>query len=231
MLPIQSIGAILLGSAIGFSSWGYMMPQADPTQTLLLVNKQNKAPTLPLTLCYPEVLPVEERYAVNTAMRPDAASALAAMFQAAQAEDVALYALSGFRSYSTQKAIFERKKQERGEKAANRSSAKAGYSEHQTGLAMDYKGASTLRGGLSKDIGASPEGQWVAENCWRYGFIVRYPEDQTGVTGYIYEPWHVRYVGKETAERMHALGNPPFEHYIDLVRRERISAMEGEAHE
>ncbi len=227
MLTLQSAAALMLGASIGFGSWQYMMPHQDPVNPLLLVNKQYKAPSVPLALEKPDVPPVSGEVAVNTYMRPDAARALEALFAGAEEEGIHLYALSGYRSYSTQKAIFERKRRERGEKSANMSSAKAGHSEHQTGLAMDFEGESTLGRGLTSDIGESPEGQWVAENCWKYGFILRYAKGMTKVTGYIYEPWHVRYVGEETAARIHALGDIPYEHYMQQLRGERVSAMEA----
>ena len=223
------MAALLLGTAIGFDSWGFMMPQLNPMDSLLLINKKNKAPAIPVALIQPDVDPVEERYRVNTYMRPDAAAALEELFAGAEKDGIKLYALSGFRSYATQKAIFARKRQERGEKIANKSSAKAGYSEHQSGLAMDFEGQSMLGKGLVAEIGESAEGIWVAEHCWEYGFILRYQKDKTDITGYIYEPWHVRYVGKKASKEIHDLGDITFEEYLLHLRAERIREMKGEA--
>ena len=231
MITTGTAAALLLGLSLGFGSWSYMMPHQDPTGTLLLVNKQYKAPTVPLALARPEVHPMNGDVAKNTYMRPEAAAALEEMFAAAAAEGINLYTVSGYRSYATQKAIFSRKSRERGEKVANQTSAKAGQSEHQTGLAMDFEGESMLGQGLRKEIGESPEGIWVAEHCWEYGFILRYARGMTKITGYAYEPWHVRYVGKETSRRIHELGDIPYETYMQRLRTERIEWMEAQGNE
>ena len=227
----SAAAALLLGLSLGFGSWGYMMPHQDPMGTLLLVNKQYKAPTVPLALTRPEVHPMNGDVANNAYMRPDAAAALEEMFSAAEQEGIHLYTVSGYRSYATQKAIFSRKSRERGEKSANMSSAKAGQSEHQTGLAMDFEGESLLGRGLTKEIGNSPEGIWVAQHCWEYGFLLRYGQGMTKITGYVYEPWHVRYVGKETSARIHELGDIPYETYMLMLRKERTQWMEAHGDE
>ncbi|MGN0759360.1 MAG: D-alanyl-D-alanine carboxypeptidase family protein [Candidatus Ventricola sp.] len=203
------------------------MPHQDPTDILILVNKQNRAPAVPVTLVKPDVTPTRESVAENIYMRPEAASALEALFEGAAEAGLTLYATSGYRSYSTQKAIFDRKAAERGEQAANRSVAKPGYSEHQTGLAMDIEGETTLGTGLTEAFGESPEGIWVAEHCHEYGFIIRYPKDKTNITGYIYEPWHIRYVGVEAATEITELG-VTFEEYILMVRGDRIEELKGD---
>ena len=138
-----------------------------------------------------------------------------------------LYATSGYRSYSTQKAIFERKLERMTEEQANDSVAKPGYSEHQTGLAMDIEGETTKGTGLTEAFGESPEGIWAAEHCAEYGFIIRYPKGKTKITGYIYEPWHLRYVGKEAAQEITEMG-VTFEEYIATVRSERIQWLQEE---
>ena len=148
--------------------------------------------------------------------------------QSFPAEDgLTLYATSGYRSYSTQKAIFERKLDRMSEKQANLSVAKPGYSEHQTGLAMDIEGETTKGTGLTEAFGESPEGIWAAEHCAEYGFIIRYPKDKTKITGYIYEPWHLRYVGREAAQEITAL-DVTFEEYIAMVRSDRIQWLQEE---
>ena len=148
--------------------------------------------------------------------------------QSFPAEDgLTLYATSGYRSYSTQKAIFERKLDRMSEKQANLSVAKPGYSEHQTGLAMDIEGETTKGTGLTEAFGESPEGIWAAKHCAEYGFIIRYPKDKTKITGYIYEPWHLRYVGREAAQEITAL-DVTFEEYIAMVRSDRIQWLQEE---
>ena len=227
MLSIRTIASLTLGAAMMFESWGYMMPHQDPTDTLILVNKNNKAPAVPVTLVKPDVQPTREAASENIYMRPEAAAALEDLFEAAAQDGITLYATSGYRSYSTQKAIFERKLERMDEKQANASVAKPGYSEHQTGLAMDIEGETTKGTGLTEAFGESPEGIWTAEHCAEYGFIIRYPKGKTNITGYIYEPWHLRYVGKEAAAEITELG-VTFEEYILAVRSERIETMQEE---
>lgn len=227
MLSIRTIASLTLGAAMMFESWGYIMPHQDPTDTLILVNKNNKAPAVPVTLVKPDVQPTREAVSENIYMRPEAAAALEDLFEAAAQDGITLYATSGYRSYSTQKAIFERKLERMDEKQANASVAKPGYSEHQTGLAMDIEGETTKGTGLTEAFGESPEGIWTAEHCAEYGFIIRYPKGKTNITGYIYEPWHLRYVGKEAAAEITELG-VTFEEYILAVRSERIETMQEE---
>ena len=227
MFSFRALASLALGLTLMFDSWGYVMPHQDPKDILILVNKQNRAPAVPVTLVKPDVTPTRESVAENIYMRPEAASALEALFEGAAEAGLTLYATSGYRSYSTQKAIFDRKAAERGEQAANRSVAKPGYSEHQTGLAMDIEGETTLGTGLTEAFGESPEGIWVAEHCHEYGFIIRYPKDKTNITGYIYEPWHIRYVGVEAATEITELG-VTFEEYILMVRGDRIEELKGD---
>lgn len=129
----------------------------------------------------------------------DANAALNEMVAAAQREGIALWVVSGFRSYNTQAAIYQSYVARDGMAAADRYSARAGHSEHQTGLAFDLNS-------LEQSFGDTPEGQWLAANCWRYGFIIRYPQEKEALTGYMYEPWHVRYLGRQTAKKVYESG-------------------------
>lgn len=226
MSLIRALAALTLGASFMFQSWAFIMPHQDPTDVLILVNKYNKAPSVPLALVKPDVTPTRPELSENIYMRPEAADALEALFAGAQEDGIILYATSGFRSYSTQKAIFDRKLERMSEKAANASVAKAGYSEHQTGLAMDVEGHSSLGSGLVEDFGKTPEGMWLAEHCHEYGFIIRYPEGKRDITGYIYEPWHIRYVGEEHALKITEL-DITFEEYILMIRGDRVKMLEG----
>lgn len=107
--------------------------------------------------------------------------------------------ISGFRSYEKQRATFDYWASIDGWENADRYSAQPGHSEHQTGLAMDISS-------LSQSYGETAEGKWLAEHCWEYGFLLRYPKGGEKITGYIYEPWHVRYLGKSTAKLVHDSG-------------------------
>ncbi|MGL4991385.1 MAG: M15 family metallopeptidase [Sarcina sp.] len=135
-------------------------------------------------------------------LREEAARALEELFKAAkeaQLED--LYLVSGFRSYEYQNEIFTNSLNNRGREHTEKYMAKPGHSEHQTGLTADI---STKSQGLTleESFEKTKEGQWLAQNAYKFGFILRYPEDRVETTGYAYEPWHFRYVGKEISEYM-----------------------------
>ena len=153
-------------------------------------------------------------------LRKVAAVALDKMFNAAAEEGINLLMRTGFRSYEYQDSLYNSYVQNHGEEEANKFSAKPGESEHQTGLAADLAGES--QGYILSDyFGDTPEGKWVKENCYKYGFILRYTDGTLNTvgehTGYIYEAWHVRYVGKEVAEIMHANPNWTLEQYLEEV--------------
>ena len=158
-------------------------------------------------------------------LRPHVADALEAMFKAAKQEaKVTLMSVSGYRPYDKQERIYQAKlRRVRGDvEAANAYVALPGTSEHQTGLTMDV-GQKSLSSdqNLSGSFGNSRGGQWLKENCWRFGFIVRYQEGWEAVTGYSAEPWHVRYVGLEAAEKLHE-NEMPLE---DFLKIERVAIM------
>ena len=111
-----------------------------------------------------------------------------------------IYASSGYRSYSDQKYIYDNYVRMDGMVKADTYSARAGYSEHQTGLAIDLNT-------VDMSFDGTGESNWLKDNCWKYGFIIRYPKDKENITGYMYEPWHIRYVGKELARVLYNNGN------------------------
>lgn len=121
------------------------------------------------------------------------------MKAAAARDGVNLFIVSGFRSYETQKNLYNRYVAKDGKALADTYSARPGTSEHQTGLAMDLN---SLKG----SFGETKEGRWLANNCHKYGFIIRYPKGKQNITGYIYEPWHVRYLGTDTATKIYKSG-------------------------
>ena len=128
---------------------------------------------------------IEKNYMESTA-----AAALEQLFEAANAENIRLVAISGYRSYSRQRVLYNTAVRRYG--SSQQGTAKAGASEHQSGLAMDLNS-------LYQSFGNTKEGKWLAQNAHHYGFIIRYPKNKTAITGYIYEPWHIRYVGTELA--------------------------------
>lgn len=173
---------------------------ANPTSISVLVNKSFALPNpyapkdlieVNVAFIYPE--PSEKRY-----MREEAASALVKLFKAADAEGLPLAGVSGYRSYQTQTALYNRYVDKDGEAAANKYSAKPGQSEHQTGLAIDVTGANG-KCPATDCFGATQEAKWLKSHSAEWGFIIRYPKGKESVTGYQYEPWHLRYVGVDMA--------------------------------
>lgn len=131
-------------------------------------------------------------------MRRPAAEALETMFRDAEAAGLHPIGVSGYRSYERQKNIYTSNLAVKGEMHTSLYSAKPGQSEHQTGLAMDISSPS-VQSALTTDVENTPEGRWLRENAAAYGFILRYPAGKEHITGYAYEPWHFRYVGKNLA--------------------------------
>jgi len=172
----------------------------NPNDLLVLVNKANNLPSSykPEDLIIPNVSFTFEGDDQKKYMRKDAALALEELITKAEEDGHKIYAVSGYRSYERQKAIFLGNVQKSGFKKANTFSAVPGQSEHQTGLAMDVSSAS-VNYKLMNSFGNTPEGLWLKENAHLFGFIIRYPQTKVEITGYQYEPWHVRFVGIENA--------------------------------
>lgn len=177
----------------------------DPDSLSVLVNKNYSLPEdyEPEDLVFLEV-PLYNNDVNNEAnyLRKEAADALKELFAAAKDEGYELIARSGYRSYDTQVALYERYVQQDGVEAADTYSARPGHSEHQTGLTIDITSES-VHGGLTEAFGETEEGKWVAENAHRFGYIIRYPQARVSETGYQYEPWHLRYVGVKTATEIY----------------------------
>ncbi|SDX42781.1 D-alanyl-D-alanine carboxypeptidase [Marininema mesophilum] len=169
----------------------------------VLVNKSNPLPAdfVPKDLVIPEVSFSFSEDHPRKYLRREAAVALERLFAYAQTMGIYLVAASGYRSYETQAAIFANHVERLGTLGANRESARPGESEHQTGLAMDI--TSKLVGfKLVEEFGSTPEGRWLATHASQFGFILRYPVGKEKVTGYIYEPWHYRYLGENLAHQV-----------------------------
>lgn len=145
-------------------------------------------------------------------LRSEASEALSQLFASAEEDGIILHARSGFRSYNTQEIQYGSFVESHGEEAASRFSAPPGASEHQTGLAMDVT-SDSVGYELLESFGETAEGEWVRENAHEYGFIIRYPEGKEDITGYQYEPWHLRYAGVELATDIYDSGLT-YEEYI-----------------
>ena len=127
------------------------------------------------------------------------------MFAAAKAEGYNMWNQSGFRSYDTQKRLYNNYVSRSGKAAADTYSARPGHSEHQTGLAFDV--CATNRPCINSNFDSTAEAAWLSANAYKYGFILRYPSGKSGVTGYKYESWHFRYVGVDLATKLYNGGN------------------------
>lgn len=174
----------------------------DPSSVTVLVNKTHSLPAdyVPASLVTPYVLSISDVIQVNSL----AADQLKAMVTAAEESGVTLYLTSGYISYETQDDYFNDRAGMVGEAEANKIIAKAGFSEHQTGLAFDFSdnasGTATTVAFAETDAG-----KWLIEHAWEYGFIMRYPEGKETVTGYSYQPWHYRYLGTDVTKAMHEI--------------------------
>ena len=130
-------------------------------------------------------------------LRGECAQALVALCDAARAEGHELYLKSGYRSYYKQAVMYENRIKKYG--YDDGWVTKPGSSDHQTGLGCDVVPKKWTDRGMNSDMAMEPETQWMAVNCARFGFILRYPEDKEDITKINYEPWHLRYVGVEAA--------------------------------
>ena len=151
---------------------------------VLIVNKTYSIPST----YYPGDLTSETRSNMNT------------MLSDAKALGLNIYLSSGFRSYNTQNYIYNNYVSYDGKELADTYSARAGHSEHQTGLAFDVNQ-------VNDTFIGTPEANWLNDNAWKYGFILRYPNGKTNETGYKYESWHFRYVGTELATKLYNDGD------------------------
>ncbi len=179
----------------------------DPSSIWVVVNKQRPLSPKAYAPADLVILPGGQY------MRSEAAAALNSMIAAAKNTGHTITAASAYRSYDTQVAVYGREVQANGQAVADTQSARPGYSEHQTGLAVDIAG-----GGCSIEdcFGETAEGKWVAAHAHEYGFIMRYPPGKQSVTGYRTEAWHFRYVGEALATELHRTGILTLEEFFDL---------------
>ena len=156
---------------------------------MLLVNKEHTIP---------------ESY--GDGVDAEAGAALQRLYDAAAADGLTIYTVSGYRSYATQKSIYENNVATRGLEYTETISARPGTSEHQTGLSFDVGAGSDTSTVLSQRFAKTPEYAWLQEHMADHGFILRYPSGKTDWTGYVFEPWHIRYVGVELARYIRSTG-------------------------
>lgn len=180
---------------------------------LILVNKYNY-----LTEDYiPENLePIDIAYARSgMQLVSEARSAFETLSEDAKKEEMNIIAMSSYRSYGYQVNLYDNYVATDGKEAADTYSARAGYSEHQTGLAVDVYNKVLPYTSFEE----TEEFNWMQENAYKYGFILRFPKDKVNITGYQYESWHYRYVGKEAAKYIHNHDLTLEEYYVKKVEK------------
>lgn len=205
------------GTGISKGEDGAIAVIAVPDSVEALVNPFNKLPEdySPDDLVYPDVRFTFSEKIEKRMLRKEASGALEDMFAGAESDGVYLAGVSAYRSHETQKALFDRYVKRDGYKKARTYSALPGTSEHETGLAIDISG-SDGKCAAQDCFGETKEADWLAKYAAEYGFIIRYPKGKQDITGYQYEPWHLRYVGKEIAKEISDNGST-LEEYYDAV--------------
>jgi D-alanyl-D-alanine carboxypeptidase len=189
----------------------------DPSSIWVIVNKQhplNPISYAPTDLVVPSV-PLRVPGNETMQVRAVTASALEQMFAAAKTQGIELMLASGYRSYSYQASLYSGYVQNMGIVDADASSARPGYSEHQTGFAADLEPVSR-NCELEQCFGTTPEGEWLAAHAYQYGFIIRYTAGNQSITGYEPEPWHVRYVGTSLSTELHNTGIQTLEQFFGV---------------
>jgi len=173
----------------------------------VVVNKGRALPSTyaPDNLVVPNVPLRLSASAGEMHLRQEAASALATMFSSAKNQNVDLMLASGYRSYPDQVAVYNNYVSQSGVAKADTFSARPGHSEHQTGLAADVEPVSRTCE-VEQCFENTKEGQWLAANAYKFGFIIRYQKNTENLTGYEYEPWHVRYVGADLSAELQKSG-------------------------
>lgn len=191
----------------------------DPASIWVVANKQQ--PLQPKTYAPTDLVVPNIPLAASTSMekqvRQVTATALEKMINDAKQAGAQLNLQSGYRSYSFQVSLYNRYVKEQGQSVADTQSARPGYSEHQTGFAADLGSVPHPECDVEECFGSTAEGEWLAANAYKYGFIIRYPQNMQSVTGYIYEPWHIRYVGVDLATEMHNQNVQTLEQFFGLA--------------
>ncbi|MDR3295731.1 MAG: M15 family metallopeptidase [Clostridiales Family XIII bacterium] len=177
------------------------VPVTSPSALDVLVNKNHN---LDRNYVPPELVTLS-----SVKVRAEVAEKYKEMAAAAEKEGIRFIPQSGYRSYDYQNTLYTNYKAT-DPKGADTYSARPGFSEHQTGLAIDLNIPS---GGSLRNFTGTPQAEWVGENAHLYGFIIRYTEENTKITGYISEPWHIRYIGVEHATKMKEKNISSFEEY------------------
>lgn len=179
---------------------------------LILVNKYNR---LDKNYIPSNMVTIDNKYGVLKQVKKDTYKAFIKMNKDAKKLGLNIYILSAYRSYDYQYKLYNRYVKNDGLKKTNKSSAKPGYSEHQTGLAIDVSSGFNVP---LNEFGSTKEYEWLINNSYKYGFILRYPKGKENITGYMYEPWHYRYLGVDIATKVYKSGLTYDEYYAYYIR-------------
>jgi len=186
----------------------------DPASLWVVVNKLR--PLDPQNYAAPDLVQTPVKFVNSPVLRQEAADKIVAMFAAFKAETgKEMQAQSAYRSYDVQVNVYNGWVNQLGQAGADLTSARPGHSEHQTGLAMDISAVPNTCA-LDQCFADTAQGKWLAANAYKWGFILRYPNGMTAITGYEFEPWHYRYVGVELATEMHTTGIKTLEEFFGL---------------
>ena len=176
----------------------------------------NKYYSLPEKYAPDDVVSMSSQYSYpGNSIRKEVYDAFKEMSLAARSEKITLIVNSSYRDYTTQKEIYDDYADKNGKEYADKFAARPDYSEHQTGLALDIFTPGT---GM-KTFGESDAFKWLLKNSYKYGFILRYPEGKEDITGYAYESWHYRYLGKDLAKKVYESGLTFDEYYVFYLEK------------
>jgi D-alanyl-D-alanine carboxypeptidase len=202
-------------AAQGFNKNMYSLKDAN--SIWVVANKKRPLPTgfVPNDLTVPKIPLRLEETAEEMHISKKISGSLEQMVGAAKQQAVDLMLASGYRSEAYQRQLYNGYVKSDGQAYADISSARPGTSEHQTGLAVDFDDSKRTCE-TQQCFGDTPAGKWLAQNAYKYGFIMRYTADKQSVTGYEYEPWHFRYVGKELSTEMHNKNISTLEEFFGL---------------
>ncbi len=192
-------------SATNPASISVIVNKTHPLNPLTYTPAQLVVPNIPLRSNI-----TDNEKQVSSVMAP----ALEAMVSAAKQQGVLINLRSGYRSYALQQKLYNYYVQTQGQAQADMYSAKPGYSEHQTGLAVDLGDVNVPSCNVQDCFADTAAGKWLDTNAYKYGFILRYPNGKQGATGYAYEPWHYRYVGTVLATKMYKQHIPTLEQAV-----------------
>lgn len=179
-----------------------------PRSVWVVVNKKH-----PVAADFRPQISLVRGYQVAT----PAADPLTDLLAASDEEGLGFKIASAFRSYGYQQSVYAATVASRGQEAADQVSARPGHSEHQTGLAVDLVTPASPGCDFDACFADTPGGRWLAENAWRFGFVVRYQPGATAVTGYSPEPWHLRFVGRPLATELRRTGTASLEEFFGIT--------------